>query len=138
MTATDWLADLDAEGEIAALPAAQREDLIVRSATWPKNHPETKYWAEGTALYEDALESVSDVEQLAPAFWARVEERRGDWAMLMLRAAHVLKAGASDDWRSFAATGSALIDGHELRAIPIMGYVFDMTRAASFAEQPPG
>lgn len=138
MTAADWLAHLDPEGEIAALPADQLEDLIVHSATWPKNHPETKYWAEGTALYEGALESVADVEQLAPAFWSLVEERRGDWAMLMLRTAHVLKAGASDDWRSFAATGSALIDGHELRTIPIMGYVFDMTRAASFAEQPPG
>ena len=62
MTAVDWLAELDPEGEIAALPAAQREDLIVHSATWPKNYPETKYPAEGTTLYEDALESVSDVE----------------------------------------------------------------------------
>ena len=57
--------------------------------------------------------------------------------MLMLRTAHVLKAGASDDWRSFAATASALIEGRELPAIPIMGYVFDITSAAWLAAQPP-
>ncbi len=137
MAAADWLAELDPEGEIAALSAAQREDLIVQSATWPKNHPETKYWTEGTALYDEVLESVSDMEQLESAFRARMEERRGDWAMLMLRAAHVLKAAGSDDWRSLAATGSALIGGGELSAIPIMGYLLDTTSAARLAAQSP-
>ena len=137
ITTADWLAELDPKEEIAALPAAQRENLIVRSATWPANHPETKYWAEGTALYDEVVESVFDIEQVAPAFWARFEERRGDWTMLMLRAAYVLKAGGSDDWRSFAATGSALIDGREPPTIPIMGYVLDITSAAWLAAHPP-
>ena len=114
----------------------EREDLILQSATWPKNHPQTRYWVEGAALYGEILESVSDVEQLEPAFWARLEERRGDWAMLMLRAAHVLKAGGSDGWRTFAATASALTDGRELPTIPIMGYVLDITIAAGRAAQP--
>ena len=110
--------------------------LIMHSATWPNSYPMTRYWAEGTALYGDALDSVSEAEQLPPALWARVEARRVDWAMLMLRAAHVLKAGRVDDWRSFATTGSALIDSRELPTILIMAYVLDVTSAAWLAARP--
>ena len=43
-------------------------------------------------------------------FWERLEERRGKWALLMLRAALLLKASRGDDeWRSFAASRECIV-----------------------------
>ncbi len=136
MAAGDWLAEVDPEGEIAGLPARERERLIARSATWPDDHPIVDTWFEGTAVFDEALKSASGTRQPEAAFWERLEERRGDWALLMLRAAHILKASGGDgEWRSFAAAASALLDGRALKTIPIMDYVFDTSVEAWEAEE---
>ena len=124
MTARDWLAEVDPQDAIAGLATTEREDLIKQSAAWPYRHAAVGSWSEGTALFQDALDEASATEDIEAAFWSRMEVLRDDWALLMLRAAHVLKAAADDDWRSFTTTASALLDGRPLETVPIMRYLF--------------
>ena len=54
---------------------------------------------------------------------AQPTRRTTDWALRMLRSAHVLKGAGNVDWRTFAGTAMALLDGRALETIPIMEYV---------------
>ena len=131
MTPRDWLAEVDPEGEIAALSVQKRGRLVNRSETWPDDHPIVETWYEGTAIFDEMLKEEHGPRQLEAALWAHLETRREVWALAMMRAAHILKAAGRDaQWMSFAATGSALLDGRPLKKTPIMGYVFDATIAA--------
>ena len=69
------------------------------------------------------------------AFWPRLEERRENWAALMLRAAYILKGAGDGDWRSFAATAAALLYGRAFATVPIMQQVLDATKEAWRAEE---
>ena len=61
-------------------------------------------------------------------FWERLEERRNEWAVLMLRVALLFKASREDDeWLSFAATASAVLDGRDLHTVPVMVYIVSTT-----------
>ena len=128
MSARVWLASVDPGGEIASLPEPVRERLIGRSALWPADHEELLTWFEGTKEFDEAVKSTSGVREAEAVFWDRLEERRGEWALLMLRAAHVLKASRDDgEWRSFAATASAVLDGRALDTVPVMVYIVNAT-----------
>ena len=129
MTARAWLAKLDPTGEIERLPEPEREQLIARSARWPADHEILRTWFEGTKEFDEAVKRTSDAGDEEAVFWERLEERRGEWALLMARAAHALKVSSEDDdeWRSFAVTASAMLDGCALDTIPIMVYVFNST-----------
>ena len=136
MTARDWLSRVDPEGKVARLPARERKRLIERSADWSLDHQMVESWFEGTAIVDAALEGVDDPRQLDAALWAAIEKRRGYWALLMARAAHVLKtATGGRDWRSFVATAAALIDGAELEKIPVMESILNTSVAAWEAEE---
>ena len=124
MSARDWLAEIDPGGAIACLPDGERDELIGRSTAWPDDRPILDTWFEGTALLDASLKAADGPRQTVDAFRARLEERRGDWALLVLRAAHVLKAAGDADWRSFTAVASALLDGRALEGIPIMDRIF--------------
>ena len=69
------------------------------------------------------------------AFWVRMEERRNDWALVMLCAGHALKGARDNGWRSFTATASAILDGRTLATVPILGYMFSETVKAWLEEQ---
>ena len=58
-------------------------------------------------------------------FFARLEPRFEDWAPRMLRSAQVLKGAGNVDWKTFAGTPKAMLDGQELETIPIMEYVWE-------------
>ncbi len=135
MTAQGWLACVDPDGEIPRLTAAEREALVEASADWPMRYLDIEYWSEGTAMMQEVLEEYVSGADLDEVFWSKMEERRNDWALFMLRAAHVLKGAADDGWRSFAATASALLDGCELRTVPIMGHVVGETAAVWMDEE---
>ena len=134
MTLRDWLDELDPEGEIAGLAPAEREVLVEESAAWPGRHPAVEAWSEGTALYRDAVVETPSGEGTEEAFWARMEERREAWALTMLRAAYVLKGAGAGDWRSFAATAMAVLDGRALKTVPIMDRVYAETLLAVLKE----
>ena len=124
----DGLAGLDPAGEIASLAEPERERLIGRSALWCADHEELGTWFEGTKVFDEAVNSTRGVREAETVFWGRLEERRGEWALRMLRTAHVLKVSRDDDeWRSFAATASAMLDGRALDTIPVMVHIFNAT-----------
>ena len=136
MAAREWLTLVDAASDLSVLPAQHREHLVERSGRWPKDHALVETWAEGTSLIEHALNDVSGPPgEAAPAFWARLEERREHWAVRMLLSAHLLKGAGHEDWRSFAATASAMLEGRALGTIPIMRHVFHSTLDAWRAEE---
>lgn len=61
----------------------------------------------------------------------------GNWALLMVGAAHVLQLATSErDWQSFVVTTTALIDGEALEGIPVMQHILD-TSAAAWEEENP-
>ena len=136
MAARDWLTLVDPAGELSGLPVRDRERLVERSGAWPDNHALVGTWIEGTSLIEHALnDAPGPPGESAPAFWARLEERREHWAISMLISAHLLKGAGHGDWRSFAATASALLEGRALGTIPIMRHVFHATLDAWLAEE---
>ena len=135
MTAQGWLDCVDPDGETARLTAAEREALVEASADWPMRYLDIEYWSEGTAMMQEVLDEFASGNDLDEVFWSKMEERRNDWALVMLRAAHVLKGAADDGWRSFATTASALLDGCEVRTVPIMGHIVGETAAVWMDEE---
>ena len=135
MTAHDWLAHIDPEGEIAGLSAHRRGRLIARSSGWPDRHELVATWSEGSATVDQALDAAIGPRQLEGALWKRLHEQRGYWSLLMLRTAHVLKASDDADWRSFAATAAALLEGRALKKVPIMEYILSASIAAWQVEE---
>ena len=112
-----------------------REELIGGSAAWPDDYIVVRGWSEGTALLHEAMQEGDDEDQVKAAFLTRLETRREDWARRMLRSAHVLKGAGNVDWRTFAATAMALLDGRALETIPIMEYVCERTYRALAIEE---
>ena len=135
LTVQDWLSEVDPDGEIAGLPAVVREELIGGSAAWPKDHIAVSGWSEGTALLHEAMKEGGGEEQARAAFRACLETRREDWALRMLRGAHVLKGTGNVNWRTFAGTPMAVLDGRPLETIPIMEYVCEKTYRALLNEE---
>ena len=127
MTAGDWLSELDPNDEIAALPKPVREELVGGSAAWRDDYVVVKGWSEGTAVLQEAMDEADDRDGVKAGFFARLEPRREDWALRMLRSAHVLKGARNVDWKTFAGTAKALLDGRALETIPIMEYVWERT-----------
>ena len=135
MTGQDWLACIDPAGEVAGLPARRRDRLIRGSANWPGDHEHVAGWCEGTATVDRLLDGAGGAPQLEAALWTYLDERRGHWALLMLRTAHVLRAGGDADWPSFAATAAALLEGRALKKVPIMEHILRASIAAWQVEE---
>ena len=130
MTVRDWLDELDRDGEIAGLGPADREVLVEESASWPGRHPAVEAWSEGTAIYREAVVETRSREETEEAFWARMEARREGWAVPPM----FLKSAGVGDWRSFAATAMALLDGRALKTVPIMDRIYAETLLAMLRE----
>ncbi|MCY3793066.1 MAG: hypothetical protein OXG51_01660, partial [Gammaproteobacteria bacterium] len=64
--------------------------------------------------------TADDGDRAKTAFFAWLESRREDWALRMLRSAHVLKGAGNVDWNTVAATAKSVLDGRALETIPIM------------------
>ena len=127
MTAGDWLSELDPNDEIAVLPAPVREELTGGSAAWPEDYRVVKGWSAGTAVLQEAREAADGADRAMAGFFARLESRREDWALRMLRSAHVLKGAGNVDWRTFAGTAKSVLEGRALETIPIMEHVWQRT-----------
>ena len=112
-----------------------REELVAGSAAWQDDYVVVKGWSEGTAILLEAMDEASDADGVKAGFFARLEPRREDWALRMLRSAHVLKGAGNVDWKTFAATAKAVLEGCALETIPIMEYVWERTKRALAKEE---
>jgi len=104
-----------------------REELVGGSAAWWDDYVVVKGWSEGTVVLQEAMDEAGDGDGVKAGFFARLEPRREDWALRMLRSAHVLKGAGKVDWKTFAGTAKAVLDGRALETIPIMEYVWERT-----------
>ena len=131
MTAQDWLIHVDPAGEIAGLRPRERARLIEQSAEWPFDHSLVKTRFEGTAIVDATVKEGGGSRQANAILWAALDRRYDFWSLLIARAANMLNAATGEeDWRSFAATAAALIDGAELPTLPVMEHVLDTSLAA--------
>ena len=73
------------------------------------------------------MQESDEADRVKAGFFARLEQRREDWALRMLRSAHVLKGAGNVDWKTFAGTAKAVLDGRAFETIPIMEYVWERT-----------
>ena len=112
-----------------------REELTGGSAAWPEDYRVVKGWSEGTAVLQETREEADDADRVKAWFFARLESRREDWALRMLRSAHVLKGGGNVDWRTFTGTAKSVLDGRALETIPIMEYVWERTNSELVNEE---
>ena len=136
-TARDWLGRLDPARAVTGPAADGREELLEGTCDRLREHGFEGYWYESPEFVEEALEGIGDFPQAEPALWTALEERRGHWALVLARSAHVLKLAAGDlDWRPFAATAAALIEGEPLRDIPVMHVVLTNSIAVWQDEDP--
>ena len=94
-----------------------------------------KGWSEGTAVLQEAMDEAGDGDGVKAGFFARLEPRREDWALRMLRSAHVLKGAANVDWKTFAGTAQAVLHGRALETVPIMEYVWERTNRVLAKEE---
>ena len=86
-----------------------------------------KGWSAGTVILQEAREESDEADRVRAGFFARLEPRREDWALRMLRSAHVLKGAGNVDWNTYAGTAQSLLDGQALETVPIMEYVWQRT-----------
>ena len=86
------------------------------------------------AADEDDHDLYRVVDKWLDMFPARMEERREGWALTMVRGAYILKSAGDGDWRSFAATAMALLDGRTLKTVPILDRIYAETVMAMLRE----
>ena len=68
MMAQNWLEEVDAEGKIARLTTAERDELVEASSRWPERYLDVPALSEGTAVMGEALEDGASSDGLEAAF----------------------------------------------------------------------
>ncbi|MGM0476293.1 MAG: UPF0149 family protein [Pseudomonadota bacterium] len=136
MEAEQWLELLDPNDQLPNMTPQRYGRLVNRSADWPEPYPVTESWfARDLELFQ-RLE-----ENLRPRATDRVirehfEAHRADWAEFCFRAALVLAdTPGNDNALTFLATAHALLNGRELKRIPVMREAMDRT-LDEFLESP--
>jgi len=128
LTVPDWLGRLDPAGELADLTPQKRGRLINRSADWADSFTMLDSWFEETSECDRVLEFAPHPAGRRRALREHLQARRDWWAGQCLRSALVLRDTAEPDlWRSFAATAAALLEGRELKRIPVMEQILETT-----------
>lgn len=117
----------DAEGRIASLPVQARGRLIMASKHWPDQYPMLASWFEDSDETVAALERAKSRATLTRSMWGVLETRRMHWAAVIARNALLLSATGNDDAKEFIAVSAALMDGRDLKKIPVMKFICDQS-----------
>jgi hypothetical protein len=135
--ATDTLiADLPAAEGLRGLSAQARGKLINASGDWWDRHEIVRSWFEESDHAHEVLEGTRSQRAVESALWRWLETRRSFWARLVGRAADALAAAGDPDADSFTATAMALLDGRDLKKIPVMQDVHEQTIEAWVFDDP--
>ena len=117
----------DPEGRIANLSVQARGRLIKASQHWEDQYPMLASWFEDNDKTVMALESAKSRAALTRNMWGVLESRRGHWASVIARNALLLGAVGTDDADAFIAVAAALMDGRDLKKIPVMKFICDQS-----------
>ena len=130
------VAALPATTQLANLSAPARGKLINASEDWRDRHGIVQSWFEESDSAHDLLAAKRSPRALESALWKWLETRRDWWARIIARGADVLLAAGHPDADSFAATAMALLEGRDLKKIPIMADVHEQTIEAWIFDAP--
>ena len=136
VTTEAMISALPASERIRDLSAQARGKLINASEGWWDRHEIVQSWFEESDHAHEALEGRHSPRALDSALWRWLETRRDFWARLVGRAADVLAAADHPDANSFTATAIALLEGRDLKKIPVMADVHDQTIEAWLFDDP--
>jgi len=121
------LQTLSVHSQLAVASAQKRGRLINASGDWWEHHDLLRYWHEESDEARQAIEQARSPRARERALWRWLETRRGWWAHQIARCAAVLDAAEHPDTASFAATAMALMDGRDLKKIPVMEDILEQT-----------
>jgi len=136
VTTEALIAALPVTDRIRGLSAQARGKLINASEGWWDRHEIVQSWFEESDHAHEVLEGRHSPRALDSALWRWLETRRDFWARLVARAADVLTAADHPDANSFTATAVALLEGRDLKRIPVMADVHDQTIEAWVFDDP--
>jgi hypothetical protein len=136
VTTEAMISVLPASERIRDLSAQARGKLINASEGWWDRHEIVQSWFEESDHAHEVLEGRHSPRALDSALWRWLETRRDFWARLVGRAADVLAAADHPDANSFTATAMALLEGRDLKKIPVMADVHDQTIEAWVFDDP--
>jgi hypothetical protein len=132
----DVLEGLASRSRLAGLTAQKRGRLINASGDWWDRHTIVQSWFEESDSAQELLRQPSSQRVLEAALWKWLETRRGWWAQLVARGAAMLEAAGHPDADSFAATAAALLEGRDLKKIPVMADIHEQTIEAQGFDDP--
>jgi len=132
----DLIGDLAATPLVLAMPARQRGALIMASEGWWDRHNVVESWFEDSDEAHAVLDKARSARSAETALWKWLETRRDWWARILARAADVLETAGGPDAASFVANALALLDGRDLKKIPVMLDVHEQTIEAWIRDDP--
>lgn len=134
---TEALIDaLPAVERLRSLSAQARGKLINASEGWWDRHEIVQSWFEESDPAHEVLEGTRSPRRVEAALWRWLDTRRDYWACVVARAADVLAAAGDQDAESFTATAMALLEGRDLKKIPVMHDVHEQTIEAWVFDDP--
>jgi yecA family protein len=132
----DLIADLASTRALQALPPRQHGDLITASEEWWDRHETIESWFEDSDAAHSVLDKARSAKSAETALWKWLETRRDWWARILARSADVLETAHHTDAAGFAACAMALLDGRDLKKIPVMLDVHEQTIEAWVRDDP--
>jgi len=132
----DLIADLASTRAVQALPPRQHGDLITASEEWWDRHETIESWFEDSDAAHSVLDKARSAKSAETALWKWLETRRDWWARILARSADVLETAFHPDATGFAACAMALLDGRDLKKIPVMLDVHEQTIEAWVRDDP--
>ena len=133
---SDLIAGLESSAVLTALSPQQRVKLIKDSEDWWDRHEILESWFEESDAAHAILDKARSARSAEAALWKWLETRRDWWARIFIRAADVLENAESPDAASFAACAVALIEGRDLKKIPVMLDIHAQTIEAWVRDDP--
>ena len=132
----ELIAALGAAATIKVLSPKQLGALIMTSEDWWDRHEIIESWFEDSDAAHAVLDKARSARSAETALWKWLETRRDWWARILARAADVLETAQHPDAPGLAACAMALLDGRELKKIPVMLDVHEQTIEAWVRDDP--
>lgn len=113
---------------IASLSPRARKRLLDASELWENEHPIISNWYHDDEDLFDRLDAqADDSTRIEAEVWQWLENRREDWARRVAQMADLLVDTGHTDAERFIATALTLLDGVDLKTIPLMVEVHHRT-----------
>jgi hypothetical protein len=132
----ELIAGLETAAALALFSPTQRGRLINASEEWWDRYAVLESWFEDSDAAQGILDQARSPRVAEAALWKWLETRRDRWARIFARAADVLETAKEPEAASFTACAMALIEGRDLKKIPVMLDIHDQTIEAWIRDDP--